>query len=332
MISYFLMLIAVVGRFLCPEAVGLKTVERCNWETLSRDISYRAGLVELVPQGQNHDNWTEMLTFQFQNWSELGLTGEEVSLDVFLDCLKTSALSAYPEGVVSWKIIEKTSDGVIYEWILPKEHEGVIPEHDIARAFITPTAFHRIAITQRGSVMSDSEREKAISQLRGGGVLPTDKARRLFDQSIVGWVHEFEGGGFFKDWEPFQSQRSCNATQVDLYIPPMTDGSYIEGLEVTMRPDTGEELCELFEMEKKDVQKRLNRQMQFHTLASSDDEVTFYCSYPSQRSVMNQIIRMAFSNGRFYQLNMKREADEPISKGGMKYWEEKLKTIELAEL
>jgi hypothetical protein len=134
-----------------------------NWNEISRIVTDQEGMVERIPFYQTSKNWSQLICVQYVSISK---NNENImtSIENILDALREEMVSSYPEHI-TWKILEKNKNDILYEWILQK-HDDIPTEHEIARGFLTKTGFHRVGFTRKNAEMSPAEREKWIKLLK----------------------------------------------------------------------------------------------------------------------------------------------------------------------
>lgn len=135
-----------------------------NWKEITRYVSAKEGVIEFIPLDQTIQNWSELIAVQFMssaNWDKSACKLEKV-----LEHIRKEVLSSYPKDTVTWQIIERSEEGITYEWVMHKPYKNISIEHEISRAFLTPSGFHRVGFIRKNASMSSEERAKWIQLLR----------------------------------------------------------------------------------------------------------------------------------------------------------------------
>ncbi|MCH9626368.1 MAG: hypothetical protein S4CHLAM123_15650 [Chlamydiales bacterium] len=135
-----------------------------NWKEITRYVSAKEGVIEAIPRDQTIQNWSELIAVQYMSSAEWDKSA--CNLEKVLEHVRKETLSAYPKDTVSWQIIEKDKEGIIYEWIMHKPYKNISVEHQLARAFLTSSGFHCVGFIRKNGPMSAEERAKWIQLLR----------------------------------------------------------------------------------------------------------------------------------------------------------------------
>jgi hypothetical protein len=117
------------------------------------------GLVERIPLDQNKHRWSLMISMQYFDRSSWD---EHASIEDFVKLCEKSARDRYPGNEVTWKIIEKNKNDIIYEWILHKTYLLIPPQHEVVRAFLTDKGLHRFACVRQYNEMDKDEKERCL--------------------------------------------------------------------------------------------------------------------------------------------------------------------------
>ena len=138
-----------------PESVRFQIT--ADWDLqhpYSQAVPGKYSILELVPKGQTIDNWTELLTKQ--NFDKKSL---DPSPEDFMSKLK--ALRQQRCKNVVWKVLQKTSSSILYEWRMANcpPHPD---QHEIARIIDGKWNRFRIAYTAKVKEISPDERKKWI--------------------------------------------------------------------------------------------------------------------------------------------------------------------------
>jgi hypothetical protein len=139
----------------------LENPEDFKWKEISRKIDEEEGLREFIPTDQNIETWSQLICVQYITlWPEVSET--EDPLGAVVDTIRKTTLAAYSGNRVSWNIIEKNKNDIVYEWILHEPFRNIPAQHEIVRAFRTKNRFYRIGVTRKYSEMNNEERENWI--------------------------------------------------------------------------------------------------------------------------------------------------------------------------
>lgn len=162
----------------------LRDTDYLNWKEISRNVNKREGFVELIPNDQTSQTWSELICVQYLDFT--GRDPKIMGIGAFVGAIQNTTLAAYPGNRVSWTIIEKNKDDIIYEWILHKPFKNIPPQHEIARAFLTENKFHRIGITRKNHEMTEEERQTWLKLLKEStSVVSFEEAVKIKGISLV---------------------------------------------------------------------------------------------------------------------------------------------------
>jgi hypothetical protein len=162
---------------LAPTAVAsLESLERGNREGIVVDVPQSEVLTkwhcghqqtvlsgdsisEWVPRGQDVYTRKELITIQFI----AGFPGIPAASE-FVDKMHSLSQARYSD--MTWKVLERSDNDVLYEWSLPSGHQGVPPQHEIVRVISTDAGIHRVAYEKSVPELDDETRELWLSRLR----------------------------------------------------------------------------------------------------------------------------------------------------------------------
>lgn len=303
-----------------------------KWKEISRCVNAKEGVVEVIPLNQTKQNWSELIGVQYMSSAEWNVSA--CTLEKLLDCIRKETLSAYPKDTVSWQIIEKNNDGIIYEWIMHKPYKNISVEHEVARAFLTPSGLHRVGFTRKNGPMSSEERAKWIQLLReNSSVVSFQDASRIEGFSMAEKLqNSVSVGKHFSDWRKISHFAFETGYSLVCFIPPTTqEGSYIdECLEIVTVPNINQaSLAKFFEVEKKFVQDNTSKEVRFHILEQSPNEIIYCYCHPRDHLNLNAVVRAFLTNHGYYSIIYKKGLEGQMQKEKMKSWMEKLKTIQV---
>jgi hypothetical protein len=301
-----------------------------NWKEIAHYVSAKEGIIEAIPLNQTIQNWSELIAVQYMSsaeWDKSACTLEKV-----LEHVRKETLSAYPKDTVSWQIIEKSKEGIIYEWIMHKPYKNISVEHEVARAFLTPSGFHRVGFTRKNGPMSSEERAKWIQLLRenssvvsfqdGGYIEGFSMVEKLQNSVYV--------GAHFRDWRRINQFAFETGYSLVCFIPPTQVDSYVaECLEIVTVPNVKlAPLANFFEIEKKCVQEKTSKKMRFHILEQSPTEIIYCYCHPKDHLQLNAVVRTFLTEHGYYSISYKKGLEGRMQKEEMRSWMEKLKTIQ----
>lgn len=300
-----------------------------NWKEIARYVNAKKGIIEVIPIDQTIQNWSELIGVQYMSiadWDD-----SICDLEKIMEHLRKDMLSSYPKDIISWQIIEKNKDGIIYEWFVRKPYENIPIEHEIARAFLTPSGFHRVGFTRRNNHMSSEERIKWIQLLRkNSSVVPFQDGRYTEGLSMVEKLQDSVSvGAHFHDWSRISQFAFETGYSLTCFIPPTQIDSYVvECLEILTMPNVKLAfLTDFFEIEKKCVQDNTFKKVKFHILEQSPTEIIYYYFHPRDHLQLNAVVRTFLTEHGYYSISYKKGLEGQMQQEEMKPWIEKLKTI-----
>ncbi len=114
-------------------------------------------LIEFIREGDDIDNWKELLTLQVfpPNWGGVSVTGA-------LDQLKALREKICP-GVTEWNVIDRDEKSILYEWHA-RPCRGWPDQHEIARIIYSVDRTTIIRYTQKNYQMPDDQRNTWIKK------------------------------------------------------------------------------------------------------------------------------------------------------------------------
>ena len=314
-------------------AIALPNHEHANWKELNRDVTEKAGIVERIPCSQTPRNWNELLAIQYfdgADWDKKTVN----SVEYIVGKIQETTLAAYPGKKITWNIIEKNSQDLIYEWILHETHQDIPPQHEISRAILTKTGFHRIGITHKNTVMSSEVRSKWLSLLKNNvSVIPLelsshnhselsmlDQLQNSLDLEVVFPQRKIE--------QRYVTNNGCIKTRYGFLEQNIANIK--ENLEVvTATMGTKMPLQEIFQIEKSAVQKQTSAKLSFQVLKKSSSEIIYSYSYPKEGGRLTSVVRTVRSDKGYYSIRYQQEGKLSMAKEDVLYWKERLELVQL---
>ena len=110
---------------------------------------------EIIPQNENIDNWTKMITIQFYS-------GRKDDPEKFEKALEASMKKRCKETI--WKVINKDNKSILYEWSI----NNCAPnpdQHEISRIFLGNDGLHRAAYTEKVENMQRATHDEWVKRL-----------------------------------------------------------------------------------------------------------------------------------------------------------------------
>ncbi len=136
-----------------------------TWKEITHYVTKTERIIESIPLFQTIETWSELICIQYADISTKDIKVRN-NIKIILNLIKNEILLSYPNTKVTWRIIENNKKDAIYEWILHAPHNNIPPQHEISRAFLTKTGFHRVAFTRKNNEMNAEERDKWIQLLK----------------------------------------------------------------------------------------------------------------------------------------------------------------------
>jgi hypothetical protein len=164
----------------------------CKWVEITRLVNEHEGIIERIPSDQTLENWTSLISIQYMALPSDNKLPPE-ALEEIVDLIRKVSTSKYPSNMVTWNIIEKNKNDIIYEWILSEPYKNIPPQHEITRAFITKRGFHRVGIARKNMKMSQEERGYWVKQLKESSVKSYAEALKSQGFSLTPMLYEKTG-------------------------------------------------------------------------------------------------------------------------------------------
>lgn len=304
-----------------------------NWKEISRHTTEQEGMVEFIPSNQRTSSWSELVSIQYFDKSIV--KGKMArSIKEAINALQKETLASYEGTKITWNLIELNKSDAIYERILHRSLNNLIPEHDIAKAFLTDAGFHRVAFTRKYKEMSPKEREQCIEILRNSTSLVSAEEAKKHPEalSILDKIkNSLVLGEAFKTWKELQCYSFETGYTVSAHVPPSFDGNYVdECLEITTLPSSGEASIEqLFEGEKKLIRKKSSDPIEFPVLKKTSHEIIYSFCHPKDHLLVTGIVRTFLTDKGYYSICYKRGLPDKLKTEEILQWKEVLEKIEV---
>ncbi|MCK4934488.1 MAG: hypothetical protein KAR79_02765, partial [Simkaniaceae bacterium] len=189
----------------------------------------------------------------------------------------------------------------------------------------------RIGFTRRYGQMDPKEREKWIKLLKeNSSVIAFEEAANSEGLSLVDKLKDSVIlGSNFQNWSMIRTHNTQYGYINITYIPPTQVDSYItECLEVVTMPVTNAiPMDTLFDVEKQQIQKDADENVEFHVLEESPLEIIYTYSHPKDHLQCNALVRGFHTDYGYYSIRYKRGLDRQLKKPEILQWKEKLKSI-----
>ena len=303
-----------------------------NWKEIIRYVNKKEGIVERIPIDQTKQNWSELICVQYYDSSEY-----HKDIDFFnivLHSLRDATLSAYPGNKVTWQIIEKDQNSVIFEWILHQPYMDIPAQHEISRAILTDTGFHRVGFTRKNEEMSVEEREKWIKILKENtAVVSFEGGVNSSSLSLVEKTKDsLSFPTCFQNWKLIDVQTEEHGFSSVCYLPPSQIETYItECLEVITHPNRyGATIEQAFEIEEKCLRDSSQCTFKLRVLQKSPDEIIYSYLYPKGHLLLNAVVRSFLTDHGYYSITYKRVLSERMQKEEIYLWKDRLEAIKIS--
>lgn len=300
-----------------------------NWKKIVHHVNAKDGVVEMIPINQSAKNISELITIQYIGsaiWNKSLCTLEEV-----LNHMCNEVFATHPKGSVFSQILEKDQEGITYEWIYQADKNRPF-EHEISRAFLTETGFHRIAFVQKNRPITSEEKAKWVELLKeNSSVVPFQNERCLQGFSLVEKVqHTVSLGAHFQNWKSMQVFNAEIGLSLVYHVPLTQKGiSSAERLEIFTVPKLDRvSLASAFELEKQAI-KKTSKKVKFHILEQSPTELIYYYQHPEEHLQLNAIVRNFLTDHGYYSISYKKRLEGPMQKEEFQACLEKIKTIKV---
>ncbi len=167
MLRTFLVVLGLVqflaGCALTQPVEGLFLPSREPWQLVHAADDGHATIVEYVAQGQDLDNWREMLTVQALD-DRLPRETPLATMEKLREAMVRRG------GELAWNVIESDADNVLYEWTLVGA-PGVEDQGELARIVVGNDTTHRAAYSYKGLPLGPARRDELLALLRNARVV-----------------------------------------------------------------------------------------------------------------------------------------------------------------
>ena len=317
------------------ETIVLKSPNNsyANWKEIARFVTEKEGVIEYIPSDQQIANWSELICIQYFDKSAMKKKASN-SIEDAMELFRESILAYYTGNKVTWRLIEKNKSDAIYEWILHKPFKDIPPQHEVARAFLTDMGLHRIGFTRKNKEMSSEERERCIKSLQDSvAVVSIEKAKSEAQAlSILDRVKDsLNLGKAFENWKEINTYTFENGYTMVTRVPPAFKGGYVdECLEVSTMPNIYEAaIGQLFEVEKKSVQKKSSNPIKFSILKKSPTEIIYSFTHPQDHLQVTGVVRILLSDQGYYSICYKRGLSRELKIEEVQLWKTRLEEIKI---
>jgi len=335
------------------ETVLLELPEKgeMNWKEIKRVMNERKVRIEMIPLDQRPGKWSELIGIQFFDrsvWDQK----QANTVEAMVERLKTGIITSFRGKQITWNIIDKNEDDILYEWYVTKPNKNDRPEHEIVRAFLTDAGFHKVGFTQIKKKLTPEQREKWIKLLRENvSVVPWKKAEESVSLSLVDQTgYSIDLGLEFKEWYPVGSYVNefgyTNAAYCpkkhfkEAFVKEVQSGAtemavplkLTECLEVVTSSLAGTfNLKKSYQREKNIVQGKTIKRVQFEVLEKSPEEMIFTYVQPIENDLfLNGMVRIFNTEHGYYSIGYKHAMEGKMSKDEIMQWKDRLKTIQVA--
>ena len=138
--------------------LDLPTDNKNQWKIGYEAAAGGAAIVEFVANGENVENWTQLLTVQYFSSQSLG--DVPISPQDFAEEIRLISEQKFEN--IEWNVIKKSPNDIVYEWILPKGFEENPPQDEIVKILKTPKGLFRIAYTKKVASLTPEEKTRWI--------------------------------------------------------------------------------------------------------------------------------------------------------------------------
>jgi hypothetical protein len=305
-----------------------------EWKELTRIHTATERAYEYIPSDQEEGNWSELIAVQYFDRFSMNKKAAN-SVDGFIETYREQLAKSYPGNEVTFRIIEKNEFDAIYEWILHKRYNSIRPQHEIARAFLTNTGFHRIGITYQDHEMNRVERDKWIKFLKENVWIRTKqkvenaKCSSSKSENLV----PLDLGPEFKDWKLINSS-SEDGLIINIRVPPWLQEIHYAGefLEVTFSPIAQSiPLDELFKIEQKAIKTTGASKADFNIIKKAPKEIVYHyaCHFLKNKLIITGVCRSIVTEKGYFHMHYKRGLPFQPPKEEMFQWQERLEKIQV---
>lgn len=307
-----------------------------EWKEISRLHTVTERAYEYIPIDQQEGNWSELIAVHYFDRFSINKKAAN-SIDGFMEVYREQLAKSYPGNEVTFRIIEKNESDAIYEWILHKRYNSIRPQHEIVRAFLTKTGFHRIGVTHQDHEMSSVERGKWIKFLKEDVSIKTKqeventKCSSSKSENLV----PLDLGPEFKDWKLINSSSDLGCI-TNIRVPPWLQEIHYAGefLDVIFNPNAQSiPLEQLFKIEQKAIKTTGASKADFNIVKKSPKEIVYHyvCLFPKNKLIITGVCRSIVTEKGYFHMHYKRGLPFQPPKEEMLQWQERLEKIQVQE-
>lgn len=157
-----------VGR--AGEKAELRFDDR-KWKLVNQRDTASVHFVEYLPEGEQADNWRELLSAHLLYGLHKTTTMEKLAQ------ANETKLRNISSGKVTWNLLSQGPTGLMYEWKLEKDNLRP-DQHEIARLVIGSEGIHLIRYATRTLPLTEARRQKWIGLLNAVKIVKQPAAGR----------------------------------------------------------------------------------------------------------------------------------------------------------
>jgi len=299
-----------------------------DWKEIVRNTKLTEGMVEWIPCNQTKDNFSEIIAIQYY---EKSILDENMrNLDKAIEKIRKVALSAFPSNKVSFKILEKNQNDILYE-VLHQEYKDSPKEHEISRILFTKRGFHRVGISQRYSEINSIKREECIKNLKEISIVTSNEAAESEGFSLVDKIKDsLDIGTKFSEWTLIDIFAFSNGGYLVKRTPPGHNlGAISEILEIFTMPLYGLTIDQSFVAQKKKHEERFLEKIEFNVLTKSQTESISNFSVKVDQNIINFIEKIIVLKHGYYCITYKIALPEKLTDDVILYWKQQLDNVKV---
>jgi len=306
-----------------------------NWKESVRHLTDGGSLVQFLPSGQTLENWSEVITIDYTDWS-LVPKNMPRSVEGILSRDQAEEETASNGSSNERTILEKDENSFLYE-INPPSREQ-FSEWQIGRVCTTKGGFHNVSITRKKAPTTQLEKEEWIKILKNNfTVLPWAQAAKMEGLSLPALFRsKLELGAAFDSWKRRHTYLFSTGFTETCYVPPEQSGDFgTECLEIQTRVGLNVAPIEkVFDTEKKIFEERAeDSPVKFQVLRKSPTEITYSFTHwiPHLKLQLTGVVRTISSENGNYSFVYKRALPEEMKQEEVKHWKNQLEKIIILE-
>lgn len=301
-----------------------------NWKEISHSIQPYNALIEAIPINQTIPNWTTLIGITFADGNKISPSLEQ-SVERSLENIKSYLVKTYPEEKMTWRVLEKSWDSAITEWILHEPHEDVPQQQILTRIFIRFGRVNTISITNRHGQMTGEERQKWIKLLKEKtSLLHFSAAEKLRGLSLVDRLKNSIGlGPKFADWEKKTSFSFGTGYTSSRYTPPSQEShQFTTYLEITSVPNVWETSLEDFFQTDQFILTNLGeRKAKPIILERTPSEIVYIYTMPESDLYLNAVVRLVLTKRGYYTITYREYNSRELRMKELLDWRDQLKLV-----